>query len=163
MSGLYSSLLFSFAGLVIGFIGGQLIVWRRHGSLIVPTIHVREVRSNSDLLIGVLVVILAIGTLTQGVISQQRQTECNNEFRRVLSSCADSRLCCCVRSERSVTRLAATTWRTWTPSTQRGRRTRTRTPAADSGIVTPLAFTLTHRSAPSRTTDKETRRWQVGR
>lgn len=89
MSGLYSSLLFSFAGLVIGFIGGQLIVWRRHGSLIVPTIHVREVRSKSDLLVGVLVVILAIGTLAQGVISQQRQTECNNEFRRVLSERSD--------------------------------------------------------------------------
>lgn len=84
MSNIYSSLLFSFAGLIIGFMGGQSILWKRRGSLIVPTYHPRP-RQRGDFIVGILIVILAIGSLTQGVVAQQIQTDCNNEFRRVLS------------------------------------------------------------------------------
>lgn len=84
MSNIYSSLLFSFAGLIIGFMGGQSILWKRRGSLIVPTYHPRP-RQRGDFIVGILIVILATGSLTQGVVAQQIQTDCNNEFRRVLS------------------------------------------------------------------------------
>ena len=88
MSNIYSSLLFSFAGLIVGFMGGQSILWRRRGSLIVPMYHPRP-RQRGDFIVGVLIVLLAIGSLTQGVVSQQIQTDCNNEFRRVLSERAE--------------------------------------------------------------------------
>lgn len=88
MSNIYSSLLFSFAGLIIGFMGGQSILWKRRGSLIVPTYHPRP-RHRGDFIVGILIVILAIGSLTRGVVSQQIQTDCNNEFRRVLSERAE--------------------------------------------------------------------------
>lgn len=75
MSNIYSSLLFSFAGLIVGFMGGQSIL---------PTYHPRP-RQRGDFIVGVLIVLLAIGSITQGVVSQQIQTDCNNEFRRVLA------------------------------------------------------------------------------
>lgn len=84
MSSIFASLLFSFAGLVVGFIGGQLIAWRRHGSLIVPTYHPRS-GHRSDFIVGLLIVALAVATLVQGMVNQQQQTDCNNEFRRVIS------------------------------------------------------------------------------
>lgn len=83
MSDLWTSLLFGFAGLVIGFMGGQAIAWRRRGSLIVPTYH--PVGRRSNLVVGLLIVVLAFGTLAQGVYNEQRQSRCNDEFRRVIA------------------------------------------------------------------------------
>ncbi|WNM68774.1 membrane protein [Gordonia phage Soos] len=84
MSSIWQSLLFSIAGLIVGFVGGQLIAWRRYGSLIVPTYHPRTDRRRADFIVGILVVALAMATLVQGIVNQNTQTECNNEFRRVL-------------------------------------------------------------------------------
>ncbi|QKY79960.1 membrane protein [Gordonia phage Clawz] len=84
MSSIWTSLLFSIAGLIFGFIGGQMIAWRRYGSLIIPTYHPRSSQRRADFIIGILVVALAMATLVQGVIAQENQTNCNNEFRRVL-------------------------------------------------------------------------------
>lgn len=84
---IWTSLLFSFAGLVIGFMGGQAVLWKRRGSLIVPTYH--PVGRRSNLVIGLLIVLLAIGTLANGVYAQNKQANCNTEFRRVLSERAD--------------------------------------------------------------------------
>lgn len=85
MSSIVSSLLFSIAGLIVGFVGGQIIAWKRYGSLIVPTYHPRQGQRRADFVIGILVVILALATMIQGVVSQQRQGDCNDEFRRVIA------------------------------------------------------------------------------
>lgn len=94
MSDLWLSLLSSMAGLVIGFLGGRyyaLKVTSREQEIngsgdpekgVSPT---AKSIDKTDFVIGMLVVLLALGVILQGIVTQKHQAKCNDEFRRVIA------------------------------------------------------------------------------